>query len=160
MGGAVILPGLSFGLGVLRVEGWGKVFTKWPPLEEHMLMNIPELCLWCPSPTMIHSHPLFSQERLQELQLGLIHVPMEPLLCPGTPCTWNLVCAFQEWVLQFSQSHGAPVHKPLWTSMPDALGALFPNARFPGLRTQCGYENSHSCRWVPMTQSLSRIWAA
>ena len=31
---------------------------------------------------------------------------MEPLLCPGTQCTWKSVCTFQEWGLHFPQSHG------------------------------------------------------
>ena len=42
MGGAVIPPGLLFGLGFLSADEWGQVFPKWPPLEEHMLMIIPE----------------------------------------------------------------------------------------------------------------------
>ena len=33
-----------------------------------------DLCLQCPFPTTTHSHPLFSQEILQELQSGLIQI--------------------------------------------------------------------------------------
>ena len=36
MGGA----GLLFGLGLLGADVWGQIFPKWPPLEEHMMMNI------------------------------------------------------------------------------------------------------------------------
>ena len=54
------------------------------------------LCLQHPFPTMSCSHPLFSQQILQELQSGLTQIPMEPLLCPGTQCTWKSECAFQE----------------------------------------------------------------
>ena len=42
MGGAVIPPGLFFGLGLLRADGWGQIFPKWPPPEKHTLMNIPK----------------------------------------------------------------------------------------------------------------------
>ena len=42
MGGAVILPGLSFGLGLLNPDGLGEIFPKLSPLEEHMLMIIPK----------------------------------------------------------------------------------------------------------------------
>ena len=42
MHGAVIPPGLMFGLGLLSTEGWGQVFPKWPPPEKHRLMNIPK----------------------------------------------------------------------------------------------------------------------
>ena len=42
MGGAVIPPGLLFGLGLLSTEEWGQIFPKWPPPEKGMLMNIPE----------------------------------------------------------------------------------------------------------------------
>ena len=43
-----------------------------------------DLCLQCPSPTVSHSHPLFYQGILQELQEGLTQIPMESLLCLGT----------------------------------------------------------------------------
>ena len=59
-----------------------------------------------------HSNPLFSQEILQKLQSGMIQIPMEPLFCPGTQCTWKSVCTFQEWGLCFPKSHGASAHKP------------------------------------------------
>ena len=43
MVGAVIPPGLLFvGLGLLSPDEWGQIFPEWPPLEEHMLMIIPE----------------------------------------------------------------------------------------------------------------------
>ena len=76
MGGAVIPPGLLFGLGLLSPDGWGQIFPKWPPLEEHMLMNIPEIFA-----SSIHSPQRaivtpFSQEVLQELQSGLTQIPM------------------------------------------------------------------------------------
>ena len=42
MGGAVIPPGLLFGLGLLSTDGWGHIFPKWPPPEKGMLMNTPK----------------------------------------------------------------------------------------------------------------------
>ena len=42
MGGAEIPPGLLFGPGLLGTDGWGKIFRKWPPVEEYMLLSIPE----------------------------------------------------------------------------------------------------------------------
>ena len=40
MGGAVIPPGLLYGLGLLSTDGWGQVFPKGAPPEKGMLMNI------------------------------------------------------------------------------------------------------------------------
>ena len=41
-GGAVIPPGLLFGLGLLSADGWGQVFPKWPPPEKGRLLTIPK----------------------------------------------------------------------------------------------------------------------
>ena len=41
-GGAVIPPGLLFGLGLLSADGRGQIFPKWPPPEKGMLLNIPK----------------------------------------------------------------------------------------------------------------------
>ena len=54
--------------------------------------------------------------RRQDPQLGLPQILMEILLCPGTQCTWNPVCAFQEWSLHFLHSREAPMLKPCWLS--------------------------------------------
>ena len=83
MGGAVIIIlGLLFHLGLLSADGWGHIFTKWLPLEEHTLMNIHQSFAFNVFPQQPHSHPLFSQEVLQELKSGLTQIPMRPLLCP------------------------------------------------------------------------------
>ena len=37
MDGGVFPPGLLFGLGPLRPDGWGQIFPKLLPLEEFML---------------------------------------------------------------------------------------------------------------------------
>ena len=99
-------------------------------------MNIPDtFVLQCPSPITSHSHPLPSQEILQEIQSDLTQLPMEALLFSESQCMQKSVCAFQEWGLCFPQSCGAPAYKLPWPSMPDALGALHPNARSPGMGT-------------------------
>ena len=36
----MIPPGLLFALGLLSTDGWGQIFSKWPPPEEGRLMNI------------------------------------------------------------------------------------------------------------------------
>ena len=36
----MISSGLLFALRLLRADGWSQIFPKWPPLEEHTLMNI------------------------------------------------------------------------------------------------------------------------
>ena len=87
MGGAVIPPGLLFGLGLFSADGWGQIFPKWPPPEKHMLMNIPESSSSNVLPLQQATVTPFSKEILQELQSGLTQIPVEPLLCPGTQCT-------------------------------------------------------------------------
>ena len=71
---------LLFSLGLLSADGWGKIFPKWPPLEEHMLRALPPVSFPHNEPRL----PLFSQEILQELHSGPTYIPMESLLCPGT----------------------------------------------------------------------------
>ena len=39
---ALIPAGLLFALGILRADGWGQIFPKWPPPEKVTLLNIPE----------------------------------------------------------------------------------------------------------------------
>ena len=88
MGGAVFLPGLLFGLGLLSAEGWGQIFTKWPCLEEFTLMIIPQTCVSKVLSPQRATVTLFSQEILQELLSGPTNPDsLEPLLCPGTQCT-------------------------------------------------------------------------
>ena len=61
-----------------------------------------DFCLQCPSPTTSHSHPLFSQEILQELHSVLTHsygasaLPWDPVhveICvPISPSPMELLC--------------------------------------------------------------------
>ena len=107
-----------------------------------MLMNISgtSASMSCPH----NSHPLLSQDTLQDPQVDLTQILMESLLCPGTQSTWNPVSALQEWSLCFPQFYGAPEHQPtglqcqmlqgillsmpdLWAGEPDVgLGTLTP----------------------------------
>ena len=90
------------------------------------------------------SCPLFSQEVLQDSQVGLTRILRESLFCPGTQCTWKPVCTFREWSLCFPQSCGAPVPKSCWPSMPNAPGAAPPNARPPDVGIQHEAQDSRS----------------
>ena len=86
MGGAVIPPGLLFGLGPLSTDGWCQIFSKWPPPEKtHADEYSQELRFQCPSPTTSHIHTCFPLEDLQELQSGLTQIPREILDLPWDP---------------------------------------------------------------------------
>ena len=87
MGGAVIPPGLLFGLGLLSADRWGHIFPKWPPPENGTQMDIPKSFASNVLPPQQATFTPFSQEVLQELQSGLTQIPMETLLCPGTQST-------------------------------------------------------------------------
>ena len=73
-----------------------------------------------------------------------------------TQCMWISVYNFQVWSLYFPQSHGAPVHKPHWPSLPDAQWALSPSAWSPGVGIWCGAQNS--LRWRQQGAWLSFDW--
>ena len=55
----MIPPGLLFGLGLLSADGWDQVFPKWPPPENHGLMNIPKSFSSIVFPNKAHSPPVF-----------------------------------------------------------------------------------------------------
>ena len=42
-GWGCIPPELLLTLGLLSTDGWGHIFPKWPPLEEHSLRVVPEI---------------------------------------------------------------------------------------------------------------------
>ena len=87
MGGAVFPSYLLFCLGLLSSDGWGHIFPKWLPPGEFTLMIIPEISTSnVLSPEQATATP-FSQEILQDLQLGLTQILMQSLLCPGTQWT-------------------------------------------------------------------------
>ena len=129
MGGAAIPPGLLFGLGLLGADGWGQVFPKWPSLEEQVPGIFPRAL---PPMSFPHNEPQSCFPRRSSKNCS--QVRPRAFALPWDPVHIKSVCFFQGWSLYFSQSHGAPVHKPHWPSMPDAPGALSPNARSPGMR--------------------------
>ena len=106
-----------------------------------------ELFFQCPSSTTSHIHPI-SPGGLPRTAVMSDPDSYGDFALPGTQCTWKSVCAFQEWGFCFPQSHGGPADKPCCPSVPDASGALSPNARSPGVGTWRGAQNSYSCRWV------------
>ena len=132
MGGAVIPPGLLFALGLLSTDGWGQIFSKWPPPEKGTLLNIPESFVFNVSPSQQATFtPVFpgcpprTAVRFDPGSHGDFALPWDSvhvkvcvrLLRMGSP----FPC-------------GAPAHKPHWPSMPDAPGALSPCARSPHVR--------------------------
>ena len=76
--------------------------------------------------TVSYSQPPSPQETLQDPPVSLAQSSMESLLCPGPQCTWNPVCALQEWSLCFPQSCGAPALKPTGLQSQMLWGFLFP----------------------------------
>ena len=85
--------------GFSALMGGARFFSKWPPPRGvHSDYYSQNLCLQWLSPISSHSHPLLSQEILQELQAGLTQLPMESLLCPGTSAHESLCVPFKNRV--------------------------------------------------------------
>ena len=64
----MIPPRLLLGLGLLTPDGWGQIFSKMATYRGiHTNDYSRELCLQCPSPTMIHSHPNFPRRSKSSL---------------------------------------------------------------------------------------------
>ena len=81
-------------------------------------------------PTVSHSCPVPPQETLQYQQVGLAQAFMRSLLLfPESWCSWDFVCALQEWSFCFSQSCGISAIKPHLPSKPVSLGAPPPIGR-------------------------------
>ena len=146
IGGAVVPPASLSGLGLLSAVLWGQSFQKWQSLEENRLMNIPETFASNVLPNEPPSLPLFPGDPLRTA------VNLQPRLlwslcfALGPSKHESLHAPFKNGGLCFLQSCGAPVHKPHWPSMLNALGAPFPNDRSPGMGTCHSAQNSHSCR--------------
>ena len=97
---------------------------------------------------MSHSNPLFFPGDPPRTAVSSDSDSYGVSALPWDPVHRKPVCAFQEWSLHFCQSHGAPMHKPHWPSMPNATGAPSPNARSPGVGSWPEVQNSHSHSWV------------
>lgn len=83
--------------------------------------------------TVSHSHSLYSQEILQELQASLTQIPMISALL-WDPVQQKAVCTFQDWSVRFPQSHKA-VYKPFWPSTLNDLWVTPSNAKYPCMGT-------------------------
>ena len=135
MGEAVIPPGLLFGLGLLRPDGWGHIFPKWPPLEEHTLVIIP----WTLPPLSFHHNE-----------------PQSPPGFPGDPPRAAVMCdpdSYGVSAFPWGPVHmkpcvwlsrmGSPLLPVPWSSCAQAplafntkcFGAPSANARSPGVGT-------------------------
>ena len=143
MGGPVFPPGLLFCLGLLNPDEWGQIFPKWPPLEEHTLLIIPETFASNVLPSQWDKvTPCFpwifpkNHSQVWPSFLWSLWFSLEPRLMKS--------CVHLSGVeSSFPWSHGAPAHKPSWSSMTRGLWAPYPNARSLGVGTCCGTQNSH-----------------
>ena len=145
--------------------GWSQVLvSKWQPPGWLMPVSTPQyLYHQCPCPC--------SEPQLPPTSLG--DSPSPPgrsgpgfyevtVFSPGSRCTWDLVCALQEWSFCFPQSCGVPVIKAHWPSKPNVLEAPPPmpdlQAWEPdvGLRTLTLVREPLQCNYfsVPPTISL------
>lgn len=77
------------------------------------------------SPQWATADPCFSRSKV-DLQVGLARMFTESLFCPGSQCTWNLVCALPRIESLFHQSYGATALKPYCLQSQILWGLLFP----------------------------------
>ena len=138
-------PVLLFGLGLLCPMCGTRCFQN-GHLQGSSHQDYPwDLCLQCSSPAMGHRCPLFSQEILQDLQVGQMRLFMESLFCPETQFTRNPLCALLGWNLL------APV---LWNSCAQAL-LVFSAECSGGAYSLCQTLTHWNLMWV---SELSLLW--
>ena len=95
---------------------------------------------------MRHSYSLPPQAYSK---VGLDHAPMVSLLCPGSQCMWNLMCALQQWSLCLTQSCGVPALKPTGLQ-----SQMFWRLLLPMPRPQAGEPDLGLKTLTPMGESL------
>ena len=142
-------------------DGWSQIFPKLPYPEKHTLMIIPETFASSVLPPQWASVATFFPRRSSK-NCSQVQPRILWRLCfaLGLSAHESLCASFKNGGLCFPQSCGAPVQKPHWPSLPNALGASSPSARTPGMGTWHGAQNSHSSRWVSVIQLLFSLWAA
>ena len=87
----MISPGFVFDLGLLSADRWGRIFPKWPPLEEHMPVSTPETFASSVLPSSDpQSLPVFPGDP-PRTAVRPPQIPMESLLCLG-PCGYESLC--------------------------------------------------------------------
>ena len=121
MGRTVIPRRLLFALGLLSTDGWGQIFPKGTHADEYY----EELCFQYPSPITSHIHPCFPS-RTSKTAVRFDPDSNGYFAFPWDPVHMKVCMHLLEWGLHFSQTHGAPMHKPQWPSVPDALGLFLP----------------------------------
>ena len=146
MGGAVIQPGLLFGLGLLSADGWGKIFPKWPSIEEHCWLLFLRLLLPMSFPhNNPPSPPVFTEDhprtavRCDLDSYGISASPWDPVHMKVCVCFSRMGSPFPS--VPWSSCMQAPN-----ASIPNALEAPPPNARSPGIGTWGGAQKAHSFR--------------
>ena len=114
-----------FGLGLLNTYGLGQIFPKYPPLEEHTMINIPERFAFNVLPSQQATvTPCFPRKSSKNSSLVQPTFPWSLCYTLGPSAHESLSASFKNGGLHFPYSCGAPVPKPHWLSFPDALGAL------------------------------------
>ena len=148
--GAVFPPRLLFCLRLLNLNGWGQIFSKWPALEEFMLMIIPEICVSNVLPpqwaTVTPCFPRRSSKNHRQVWPRFLWSFCFAL----GPSAYESLCA--------PLKSGAPAHKPCWLSMPNAPEAPSPNDRSPGMGTWHG-ASERSLLWVSLCGSYFPVSA-
>ena len=158
MGGAVIPPGLLFGLGLLSTDGWVQIVPKCPPPEKYMLMNIPKSFASNMLPpqqaTVIPCFPRRSSKNCSQVWprfLWRLYFALGPSAC-------EILCVpFKNGVSV------SPFPVALLCTSPTGLHARcsrgsFSQCQIPRHGDFMGSQNSHSCRWISAIQSLSSLW--
>ena len=139
---------LLFGLRLLSPDGWGQIFPKGPPLEEHMLMIIPKISASNVLPqqqaTVTPSFPRRSSKN---------HSQFWPRFL------WRLCFALWETGHKKSCECLSRVISPfpsvLWSSCTQA--ALTLNAKCSGVSSQCQIPRGWNLLW---NSELSLLWVS
>ena len=112
MGGALVPPGLLFGLGLLSTDRWGQIFPTWPPPEKWMLMKIPKsFASNVLPPQQATFTPAFPGGPPRTTARSDPDSHRDPTL-PWDPVHMKVCVHLQEWGLCFPQSYGGPEYQP------------------------------------------------
>ena len=113
--------------------GRDQIFPKWPPLEEHILMVIPETFASNVLPlTVSDSHSIFPGDPLRTV--GRSDLDSDGVFAlPSDPAHTKTCVSLSRVEFPFPPVHEALVCKPHWPSVPNAPGMASPNTRSPGM---------------------------
>ena len=157
--GAVISPGLLFGLGLLSTDRWGQTIPKWPPPEEQMPMNIPKIFAFNVFPHSKPVTPCFPRRSSKNCSQVQPIFPWSLCFTLGPSAHENLHVPFKNGVSI------SPSHVEFLCTSPRAFNARcssssFSQCQIPRHGNIIWAQNSHSCRCVSVIQLLSSLWAS